>query len=52
MRLSLNRIPASGKITSPHELFLRAVPDLSLIKVFECKAYVRREKADRFLLVS
>ena len=44
-----NCLPASGKTATPLELFSGKMPDLSLIKVFGCKAYVRLEKADQAL---
>jgi hypothetical protein len=39
----------SGKTATPYELFVGTVPDLSLVKVFGCKAYVKLEKVDHAL---
>ncbi len=44
-----NCLPVSGKTATPLELFSGKMPDLSLSKVFGCKAYVRLEKADQAL---
>jgi transposase InsO family protein len=44
-----NCLPASGRTATPYELFLGTVPDLSGVRVFGCKAYVRLEKADKAL---
>ena len=44
-----NRLPASGKGLTPYELFFHKQPDLSLVRVFGCKAYVRLEKKDAAL---
>jgi transposase InsO family protein len=44
-----NCLPVSGKTATPLELFSGKMPDLSLVKVFGCKAYVRLEKADQAL---
>jgi hypothetical protein len=44
-----NCLPISGKTATPLELFSGKMPNLSLIKVFGCKAYVRLEKADQAL---
>jgi transposase InsO family protein len=44
-----NCLPASGKTATPHELFHGTMPDLSLVRVFGCKAYVRLERADKAL---
>ena len=44
-----NCLPVSGRTATPLELFSGKMPDLSLIKVFGCKAYVRLEKADQAL---
>jgi transposase InsO family protein len=41
-----NRLPASGKGLTPYELFFNTQPDLSLVRVFGCKAYVKLEKKD------
>lgn len=41
-----NCLPVSGKTATPFELFSGNVPDLTHMKVFGCKAYVRLEKAD------
>jgi transposase InsO family protein len=44
-----NCLPASGKTMTPFELFHHEMPDLKLVKVFGCKAYVRLEKKDKAL---
>jgi hypothetical protein len=44
-----NCLPVSDKTATPDELFVGTVPDLSLVKVFGCKAYVKLEKADHAL---
>ncbi len=44
-----NCLRASGKTAIPHEFSHGTMPDLSLVRVFGCKAYVMLEKADKAL---
>lgn len=44
-----NCLPASGKSATPFELFHHKQPDLTLVRVFGSKAYVRLEKRDKGL---